>query len=123
MELPHKIFLENYFRSGRLENGQYLYSINQCIQEFRQYFPNLVITYKQLVKQIHACVDEFRETGSVSCRGSGSGHNSGTRYWLITHTARVRFPVKSSGFFKSLPSFGGDVKLSVPATYLVVVVR
>jgi hypothetical protein len=115
MELPHKIFLENYFRSGRLENGQYLYSINQCIQEFRQYFPNLVITYKQLVKQIHACVDELRETGSVSCRGSGSGHNSGTRYWLITHTARVRC--------KSLPSFGGDVKLSVPATYLVVVVR
>jgi hypothetical protein len=35
----------------------------------------------------------------------------------------IRFPVKSSGFFKSLPSFGGDVKLSVPATYLVVVVR
>jgi hypothetical protein len=36
--------------------------------------------------------------------------------WLINQTTRVRFPVKSSGFFKSLPSFGGDVKLSVPAT-------
>jgi hypothetical protein len=35
---------------------------------------------------------------------------------VINQTARVRFPVKSSGFFKSLPSFGGDVKLSVPAT-------
>jgi hypothetical protein len=26
-------------------------------------------------------------------------------------------------FFKSLPPFGGDVKLSFPATYLVVVVK
>jgi hypothetical protein len=37
MELAHKMFLlENYFRNGRLENGQYVYSINQYIQEFRQ---------------------------------------------------------------------------------------
>jgi hypothetical protein len=47
---------------------------------------------------------------------NSSGHDSGVRYWLINQTTRVRFLVKSSGFFKSLPSFGGDVKLSVPAT-------
>jgi hypothetical protein len=67
MGLPHKMFLlESYFRSGRLENGQHVYSINQWIQEFRQQFPNLVTTYTQLVKYIYACVDKFRETGSVN---------------------------------------------------------
>jgi uncharacterized protein YukE len=49
----------------------YYYAINQCIQEFRQKFPNLVTTYKQLVKQIHACVDKFRETGSAVKQGAG----------------------------------------------------
>jgi hypothetical protein len=33
---------------------------------------------------------------------------------VITHTARVRFPVKSSGFFKSLPSFGRRCKAVGP---------
>jgi hypothetical protein len=28
------------------------------------------------------------------------GHDSGAKYWLIARTARVRFPVKSSGFFQ-----------------------
>jgi hypothetical protein len=73
MGLPHKMFLlESYFRSGRLENRQHVYSINQWIQEFRQQFPNLVTTYTQLVKHIYACVDKFRETGSVN-RKPGSG--------------------------------------------------
>jgi hypothetical protein len=67
MELLHKIFLlKSYFRSSRLENGQYLYSINKCMQEFGQQFPNLVIIYTQLVKEIRVCVDKFRETGSVN---------------------------------------------------------
>jgi hypothetical protein len=33
MELPQKIFLlESYFRSGRLENGQYVYSIKGTVK-------------------------------------------------------------------------------------------
>jgi hypothetical protein len=77
MGLPHKMFLlESYFRSGRLENGQHVYSINQWIQEFRQQFPNLVTTYTQLVKHIYACVDKFRETGSVNRKpGSRAARN------------------------------------------------
>jgi hypothetical protein len=31
---------------------------------------------------------------------TSSGHDSGAKYWLIARTARVRFPVKSSGFFQ-----------------------
>jgi hypothetical protein len=46
--------------------------VHNCIQEFRQQLSNFVTISRQLVKQIHACVDKFRETGLVR-RKSGSG--------------------------------------------------
>jgi hypothetical protein len=41
--------------------------------------------------------------------------------WLITHTARVRFPVISSGFFKITTIFRRRCKAVGPGYYLVVV--
>ncbi|RZC36026.1 DDE 3 domain containing protein [Asbolus verrucosus] len=70
----HKSFiLKSYFRYGqKLENEQWLYSIPSCIEEFHQRFPNFPVTYQQLNKQIHKCVDLFKNFGTVT-RKEGSG--------------------------------------------------
>jgi hypothetical protein len=60
----------------------------------------------------------------ISTIYTSSGHDSGAKYWLITRTARVRFPVKSSGFFQITTIFLRRCKAVGPGyLYLVVVVR
>jgi hypothetical protein len=49
---------------------------------------------------------------------SSSDHGSGARYWLITHTARVRFPFKTSGFFQITTIFRRRCKAVGPGHLL-----
>ncbi|KAI4470369.1 neuropeptide y receptor [Holotrichia oblita] len=72
-ELEHTIFIiQCYYRTGqKLENGEWVYSINRCIEEFQQQFPNLPVTYAQLLKQIQACVIKFGEIGAVTRKLGG----------------------------------------------------
>ncbi|RZB84951.1 hypothetical protein BDFB_014977, partial [Asbolus verrucosus] len=35
--------LESYFRNGRKINGQWSYSLQDCINEFREEFPHIVL--------------------------------------------------------------------------------
>jgi hypothetical protein len=109
MELPHKMFLlESNFRSGRFENGQYVYSINQCIQEFRQQFSNLGTTYTQLVKQIHACVDKFAENGLVNCKPGCGAPRKRTADYIAHAQHRMENSPK-----KSILNLSQEVQLSV----------
>lgn len=72
--INHKVFLiESYFRNGvKLENGEWSYSLQPCIEEFRAEFPNFPTTYDSLRQLIQGSVVKFRETGSVS-RKPGAG--------------------------------------------------
>lgn len=72
----HKIFLiESYFRSGVQENGEWRYSIQACINEFREKFPQVAIDVKNLQNTIVNTVQLFRSTGSI-LRKEGSGRPS-----------------------------------------------
>lgn len=73
LELQHKIFIiQSYYRTGqKLENGDWVYSTNQCLHDFRQQFPNLPVTYAQLQKHIQACVIKFGETGAITRKPGG----------------------------------------------------
>ncbi|CAH1379033.1 unnamed protein product [Tenebrio molitor] len=44
--LQHKIFMpESYIRNGRRVDGVWQYSMQDCSEEFRQEFPNVVLHY------------------------------------------------------------------------------
>ncbi|KAI4463351.1 ig(immunoglobulin) and lrr(leucine rich repeat) domain [Holotrichia oblita] len=72
-KFEHTIFIiQCYYKTGQtLENGKWVYSINRCIEEFRQQFPNLPVTYAQLLKHIQACVIKFGEIGAVTRKPGG----------------------------------------------------
>lgn len=67
LALQHKTFIiECYFRSGRKsDNGEWVYSMKQCLQDFRERFPNLPITDEQLLTHVHASIDKYLKTGAV----------------------------------------------------------
>jgi hypothetical protein len=118
MELAHKIFLlENYFRSGRLGNEQYVYSINQCMQEFGQQFPNLVTIYTQLVKPIRACVDKFRETGSVNRKPGSGAPRERTAVCIADDQRRMENLPK-----KSIVKLSQEVQLSVETYHTIIAI-
>lgn len=69
----HKTFMiETYFRNGRKVDGQWLYSLGNCLEEFQNEFPNLEFDYDSFQHTVKHCVKVFRETGSVK-RKEGSG--------------------------------------------------
>ncbi|RZC35937.1 hypothetical protein BDFB_015307, partial [Asbolus verrucosus] len=72
--LEHKIFLvESYFKNAeRQQNGEWKYSIQGCINDFQNAFPDFPIEYPNLVQQIYKCVERFRNVGTVG-RKAGSG--------------------------------------------------
>lgn len=48
--LEHKTFIiQSYFRNGeKQDNGQWIYSTNMCIADFREKFPNFPVTYQHV---------------------------------------------------------------------------
>jgi hypothetical protein len=54
--LVQKTFLiESYFRNGLKVNGSWIYSVQNCLEEFIAEFPNVIVDGVKL----------FRETGGV----------------------------------------------------------
>ncbi|KAI4467915.1 diphosphoinositol pentakisphosphate kinase [Holotrichia oblita] len=94
----HKIFIiQCYYRTGRkLENGEWVYSINRCIEEFRQQFPNLPVTYAQLLKQIQACVIKFGEIGAVTRKPGGGAPKKRTANLIEDVQQRMEHSPKKS---------------------------
>ncbi|KAI4462975.1 transposable element tc3 transposase-like protein [Holotrichia oblita] len=109
-ELEHKIFIiQCYYRTGqKLENGEWVYSINRCIEEFQQQFPNLPVTYAQLLKQIQACVIKFGEIGAVTRKPGGGAPKKRTANLIEDVQQRMEHSPK-----KSVATLSQQVGLSV----------
>jgi hypothetical protein len=73
-DLEHTIFItESYFKNAeRRENGEWTYSVEHCVNNFQNAFPNFIVDYQKLVQQIYKCVANFRIVGTVG-RKAGSG--------------------------------------------------
>ncbi|KAH0810715.1 hypothetical protein GEV33_012076 [Tenebrio molitor] len=55
----------SYYRNGTLQNGEWVYSINACKEEFFAKFPNCNIVEANLIAHIRRVVNRFVATGSV----------------------------------------------------------
>jgi hypothetical protein len=67
--LEQKTFLiESYFRNGLKVNGSWIYSVQNCLEEFIAEFPNVIVNRKTFEDNLSRCVKLFGETGSVYLR-------------------------------------------------------
>ncbi|KAI4456724.1 transposable element tc3 transposase-like protein [Holotrichia oblita] len=96
-----------YGTGQKLENGEWVYSINRCIEEFRQ-FPNLPVTYAQLLKHIQACVIKFGEIGAVTRKPGGGAPKKRTANLIEDVQQRMEQSPK-----KSVATLSQQVGLSV----------
>jgi hypothetical protein len=72
--LEHTFFITlSYFKNAeRQENGERTYSVEHCVNDFQNAFPNFIVDYQKLVQQIYKCVAKFRIVGTVDQK-AGSG--------------------------------------------------
>jgi hypothetical protein len=64
--LEQKTFLiESYFRNGLKVNGSWIYSVQNCLEEFIAEFPNVIVDRKTFENNLSRCVKLFLETGVV----------------------------------------------------------
>jgi hypothetical protein len=58
------VLIESYFRNrnGLKVNGSWIYSVQNCLEEFIAKFPNVIVDGKPSKSR---CVKLFRETGGV----------------------------------------------------------
>jgi hypothetical protein len=60
------IFLtESYFKNAEQENCERKYSVEHCVNDFQNAFPNFPVDYQKLIQQIYKCVAKFRSVGTV----------------------------------------------------------
>jgi hypothetical protein len=59
--------VESYFcnRNGLKVNGSWIYSVQNCLEEFTAEFPNVIVDRKTFEDNLSRCVKLFRETGGV----------------------------------------------------------
>lgn len=70
--VQQKAFMvESYFRNGTLIEGEWRYSIQACIQEFRHRYPNVAFTDNQFTNQLKRSIQNFRETASADIKRGG----------------------------------------------------
>jgi hypothetical protein len=64
--LEQKTFLiESYFRNGLKVNGSWIYSVQNCLEDFITEFANVIVDRKTFEDNLRRCVKLFRETGGV----------------------------------------------------------
>ncbi|RZC27715.1 hypothetical protein BDFB_014289 [Asbolus verrucosus] len=67
-----KIFIvESYFRNGHLVVGVCQYSIQSCFVEFRQQFPDAVLTHNTFQRNLTYSIQLFCKIRSVDKKCSG----------------------------------------------------
>lgn len=64
--------IEAYFRSGRLVNEEWQYSIPECKAQFRLKFPNKIVEETALQHHVRQIIERFQTTGSV-LKGKSTG--------------------------------------------------
>jgi hypothetical protein len=57
--------IESYFRKGLKVKGSWIYSVQNCLEEFIAEFPNVIVDRKTFEHNLSRCVKLFRETGGV----------------------------------------------------------
>jgi hypothetical protein len=70
--LEQKTFLiESYFRNrnGLKVNGSWIYSVQNCLEEFIAEFPNVFVDGKTFEDNLSRCVKLFCETGGEKTTG------------------------------------------------------
>jgi hypothetical protein len=60
-----RFLIESYFHNGLKVNGSWIYSIQNCLEEFIAEFPNVIVNRKTFEDNLSRCVKLFRETGGV----------------------------------------------------------
>jgi hypothetical protein len=64
--LEQKTFLiESYFLKGLKVNGSWIYSVQNCLEEFIVEFPIVIVDRKTFEDDLSRCVKLFRETKGV----------------------------------------------------------
>ncbi|RZB39575.1 hypothetical protein BDFB_014688 [Asbolus verrucosus] len=62
----HKTFMiESYFRNGRKVEGEWQYSVSDCLEEFRNEFLNFAVDENPFRCTLRRVVQIFRDTRSV----------------------------------------------------------
>jgi hypothetical protein len=85
--LEQKTFsIESYFRNGLKVNGSWIYSIQNCLEEFIAKFLNVIVDRKSFENNLSRCVKLFRETGGVYRRKTTGQPLKRTA--AVTETAR-----------------------------------
>jgi hypothetical protein len=66
-DLEHKNFL-----TEQQENGEWMYSVEYCVNDFQNAFPNCPVDYQKFVQQIYKCMATFYNVEIVG-RKAGNG--------------------------------------------------
>ncbi|RZB89856.1 hypothetical protein BDFB_014964, partial [Asbolus verrucosus] len=73
--LEQKTFLVELVPQWKKVDSIWICSVQNCMEEFRVEFPEVVVIYRQLQETASRCIKVFRETGSVT-RKKGRGRPS-----------------------------------------------
>lgn len=60
--------IECFFRTGVRINGEWQYSLHDCMTDFREEYPDLVFNYNYFRDVVTKSVQLFRESGSVAVK-------------------------------------------------------
>lgn len=87
--IQHKSFMvESYFRNGSKIDGQWQYSLQDCLEEFRNEFPNFIFDYDSFRHTVTHSVMVFRETGSVKQK-EGAGRAKKRTEELVNNVREI----------------------------------
>lgn len=63
--------VESYFCNARKIDGVWIFSVEDCLDEFRSKFPDAAVVRQLFVETLQRCVTNYRETGNVIKKGGG----------------------------------------------------
>jgi hypothetical protein len=78
--------IESYFRNGVKVNGSWIYSVQNCLEEFIAEFLNFIVDRKTFEDNLSRCLKLFRESGGVYRRKTTGQPLERTA--AVTETAR-----------------------------------
>jgi hypothetical protein len=61
-----EFLIESYFRNGLIVNGSWIYTVQNCLEEFIAEFLNVIVDRKIFEDNLSRCVKLFRETGAFT---------------------------------------------------------
>lgn len=87
-DLQKAFIIESYFKNGERIKGEWKYSVDKYLSDFRIEYPNVARDYQNFRSTVSRCVSIFRETVSAQ-RKKGSGLPKKRTPELISNTENV----------------------------------